>query len=185
VAATPPLRGRCANCGRPTSGSGGPKRAEQCRRCAGKRRRAWSEERILDAIRAWAAETGSPPRMRDWSPAHAPDGNGDARRYRSEPGRWPSASVEAVRFGSFCAALERAGMQVPRAAAGSRRVWTRERIVEAVRRWERETGQPPRRSDWQRAADWHPAASTVYRTMGSWRAALRAAGIKASRPGQA
>jgi DNA-binding CsgD family transcriptional regulator len=112
-------QGACANCGRPTSGSGGPKGApERCRRCAGERRRSWSEERILDAIRAWAAERGSPPRVRDWSPAHAPDGNGDARRYRSEPGRWPSASVVAARFGSFCAALERAGMQVPRAAAG-------------------------------------------------------------------
>jgi hypothetical protein len=171
-------RGRCRNCGTATSGSDGPGRAaEWCPRCAGKRRRSWTEERILAAIRAWAAETGSPPRVRDWSPAHAVDGNGGVRRYRSEPGRWPSASIVAVRFGSFRAALERAGLPVPAAAPESRRVWTRERISEAVRRWQRETGRSPRRSDWQHAADWHPAASTVYRVAGSWQRALEAAGL--------
>jgi hypothetical protein len=136
---------------------------------------------MLEAIRDWAELTGSPPTLADWSPAHAGAGHEGAVRYRSERGRWPSASTVALRFGSFRAALERAGRRVAAPAPGSRWVWTRERIVEAVRRWERESGRPPRRSDWQHAADWHPAASTVYRPMGSWRVALRAAGIKASR----
>jgi hypothetical protein len=140
---------------------------------------------VLEAIRDWTDVTGSPPTMADWSPAHASAGHEGSARYRSEPGRWPSASTVTARFGSLRGALERAGLHVSGGAPGSRRVWTRERIGQAVQRWERETGQPPRRSDWKQAVDWHPAASTVYRTMGSWRAALRAAGIRASRRRQA
>jgi transcriptional regulator with XRE-family HTH domain len=167
-------RGRCRGCGAPTSGSGGPGRApEWCRRCAGERRRSWTEQRILAAIKEWAAETGAPPRVRDWSPAHAPERHARAQRFTSEPGRWPSASVVSARFGSFRAAIEHAGLRVT-GGAGARR-WTPERIVAAVLRFENETGRPPRRVDWHHATEWHPTASTVYRVMGSWRGALRAA----------
>jgi DNA-binding CsgD family transcriptional regulator len=69
-------RGRCDDCGRPTSGSGGRARAPaRCRRCAAAQRRVWPGEMILQRIKDWTAETGSPPRVRDWSPAHAPAGH--------------------------------------------------------------------------------------------------------------
>ena len=175
-------RGRCRDCGRLTTGSGGRARAPaRCRRCAGAQRRLWPSELILQRIREWTEETGSPPRVRDWSPAHAPAGHPGARRYLAERGHWPSASVVVARFGSFPAAVTRAGLKPPRPASGSQRVWTRGRIVEAMQRWYGEHGRPPTRSDWQKASDWHPAASTVYRVFGSWEAALKAARLKAGR----
>jgi hypothetical protein len=175
-------RGRCRGCGAPTTGSGGPGGAPHwCRRCAGERRRLWTEERILAAIREWAAETGAPPRVRDWSPAHAPEDNAGKRRFTSERGRWPSASVVSERFGSFRAAVEEAGLKS--SGRGGARRWTPERIAAAVLRFEDETGRPPRRVDWQHATEWHPTASTVYRVMGSWQSALRAArtGVRPAR----
>lgn len=175
-------RGRCRDCGRLTSGSGGRARTPaRCRRCAGAQRRLWPSELILQRITEWTEETGSPPRVRDWSPAHAPAGHQGAGRYLAERGHWPSASVVVARFGSFPAAVTRAGLKPPGPAGGSQRAWTRGRIVEAMQRWYGERGRPPTRSDWQAASDWHPPASTVYRVFGSWMAALKAARLKAGR----
>jgi hypothetical protein len=172
-------QGVCHGCGRPTSGSGGPNRAaEWCQSCAGERRRKWSDERVLEAILEWAELTGSPPTLADWSPAHASAGYQGAARYLSEPGRWPSASTVAARFGSLRAAIEAAGLRAPpRRAAGAPPRWSLEAIAHAMRRHARCTGRPPRRSDWQHAGEDHPAASTVYRVAGSWRRAVDAAGL--------
>jgi Homing endonuclease associated repeat len=175
-------RGRCDDCGRPTSGSGGRAQAPaRCRRCAGAQRRVWPGELILQRIREWAAETGAPPRVRDWSPAHASAGHPGTARYVAERGHWPSASAVVARFGSLPAAVRRAGVTPSGPASGSRPVWTRGRIVEAMHHWYGERGRFPTRSDWQKASDWHPAATTVYRVFGSWRAALKAARLKAGR----
>jgi hypothetical protein len=175
-------RGRCRDCGRLTTGSGGRGRAPaRCRRCAGARRRLWPGELILQRIREWTVETGAPPRVRDWSPAHASAGHPGTARYVAEPRRWPSASAVVARFGSFPAAVRRAGVTPSGPASGSRRVWTRGRIVEAMQRAYGERGRFPTRSDWQKASDWHPAASTVYRVFGSWKAALKAARLRAGR----
>jgi hypothetical protein len=101
-------RGRCLGCGRATRGSDGPGRApEWCPACAALRRRRWSDQRLLEAIRAWTRLTGTPPTLYDWSPAHAPSDHPGAARYLAEPGRWPSASSVARRFGSLRAAVER------------------------------------------------------------------------------
>jgi hypothetical protein len=174
-------RGRCRDCGRLTSGSGGRARAPaRCRRCAGDQRRLWPSELILQRIREWTKETGSAPRVRDWSPAHAPAGHRGARRYLTERGRWPSASVVVSIFGSFPAAVRRAGLNPSGPGSGTHRVWTRGRVVQAMQRWYGEHGRPPTRSDWQKASDWHPAASTVYRVFGSWKEALKAARLSGS-----
>jgi Homing endonuclease associated repeat len=172
-------QGTCAGCGRPTSGSGGPERApKRCRACAGDRRRSWSEQRVLEAIRDWADLTGSPPTLADWSPAHAPPEHEGAARYRSAPGRWPSASTVAARFGSLGAAIEAAALGRARGQPDGRPPrWSLNAIAEAMRDHASRTGQPPRRSDWQHASEDHPAASTVYRVAGSWRQALEAAGL--------
>jgi hypothetical protein len=172
-------RGACTDCGRPTSGSGGPKRApERCRSCAGERRRSWSQQRVLEAIRDWVALTGSPPTLADWSPAHARPGHDGAARYRQAPGRWPSASTVASRFGSLRAAIDAAGLRHARVQAEARPSrWNLDAIANAMRVHARRSGQPPRRSDWERAGDDHPAASTVYRVAGTWRRALEAAGL--------
>jgi transcriptional regulator with XRE-family HTH domain len=172
-------QGACADCGRPTSGSAGPARApERCRSCAAERRRSWSEQRVLEAIRDWSELTGSPPPLADWSPAHAPREHEGAARYRSAPGRWPSASTVAARFGSLRAAIEAAGLPPAREQEKGRTSrWNLSAIADAMRVHARRTGQPPRRSDWEHADHDHPAASTVYRAAGSWRRALEAAGL--------
>jgi hypothetical protein len=172
-------QGACVECGRPTSGSNGPRRApKRCRSCAGGRRRNWSEQRVLEAIRDWADLTGAPPTLADWSPAHARAGHEGSALYRSEPGRWPSASTVSARFGSVRAAVEAAGLAPPpgRSASAVRR-WELEAIADAMRGHAGRTGQAPRRSDWQHAGEDHPAASTVYRVAGSWQRALEAAGL--------
>jgi hypothetical protein len=103
-------RGRCRGCGRLTDGSRGPGRApEWCPDCAPVRRRRWSDERMLEAIRGWAELTGAPPTVYDWSPAHAPSGHPGAARHLAERDLWPSASSVARRFGSLRAAVEQAG----------------------------------------------------------------------------
>jgi hypothetical protein len=172
-------QGTCAGCGRPTSGSDGPERApKRCRACAGERRRSWSEQRVLEAIRDWAELTGSPPTLADWSPAHASPEHEGAARYRSAPGRWPSASTVAARFGSLPAAIEAAGLRPAREQVKGRTSrWSLNAIADAMWVDARRTGQAPRRSDWQHASEDHPAASTVYRVAGSWRQALEAAGL--------
>lgn len=104
-------RGRCRRCGRPTRGSDGPGRhPEWCPECAPLRRRRWSDERLLKAIRDWTRLTGAPPTLYDWSPAHAPGGHRGAERYLAERGRWPNASSVARRFGSLRAAVQAGGM---------------------------------------------------------------------------
>jgi IS30 family transposase len=104
-------RGRCRGCGRPTRGSDGPGRApEWCPECAPLQRRSWSDDQMLDAVRAWTRLTGAPPTLYDWSPAHAPAGHGGAARYLAQRGRWPNASSVARRFGSLRAAVEAAGV---------------------------------------------------------------------------
>jgi hypothetical protein len=173
-------QGTCAGCGRPTSGSGGPKRApKRCRSCAAEQRRSWSEQAVLEAIRDWAELMGSPPTLADWSPAHAPAGHEGAARYRSEPGSWPSASTVAARFASLQAAVEAAGLRPVRARGnGPPSRWNLQAIAEAMRAYAARTGEAPRRSDWQHAGEDHPAASTVYRVAGSWQRATEASDVQ-------
>jgi hypothetical protein len=177
-------RGTCRSCGRPTSGAQGRGRAPSyCARCARARRRRWSDWDVLAAVRDWHALTGTPPTVADWSPAHAPAEHVGARRYRAESGRWPSAAVVARRFGSFPAAIRRAGLEPsPR---GPRRRWTEERIVAAIKSWVNKTGAPPTLTEWSRAGAGHRGAGIVYRVMGGWGQALAKAGVQsAAGPGK-
>jgi hypothetical protein len=167
-------RGSCELCGRATTGGRGYRAPRQCARCARARSRVWSADLILAAIRDWRALTGAAPTVPDWSPAHADEDHPGAARFRAEPGRWPSVAAVQAHFGSFSAALAAAGVEP--APRGARKRWTHERIVEAIKAWQRAHGTPPTHHDWQSSGEAHPARSTVYRVMGSWEAALEAAG---------
>jgi len=67
------------------------------------------------------------------------------------------------------------------------RVWTQERVVAAIRRWERENGRQPVAGDWVRARNGYPCLGSVYpNPFPSWAEAVRAAGLETSngrRPG--
>jgi hypothetical protein len=70
-------------------------------------------------------------------------------------------------------------------ARESRRVWTDDLVVDAIRAWADWKGRPPIEEDWRRrrTADEprRPASSTVARVLGSWDAGLAAAGYPSRR----
>ena len=112
---------------------------------------SWEPDAILDALRAHAEEFGRPPAKEDleWPPAG-----------------YPSARTVRRHFGSFTAGLRAAGLE-PR-----ERHWGTEAIIAAMREFRREVDRWPRPSDWKRASEDWPSASTVYNRLGSWEVAL-------------
>lgn len=70
----------------------------------------WTRDTILDALRAWATETGHPPRRQDWSGEHASRAGTAQRKWMREHPRWPSSSRVAAHFGSWSAALREAAL---------------------------------------------------------------------------
>jgi Homing endonuclease associated repeat len=65
---------------------------------------------IVDALRAWVAEAGGPPRRQDWCGERPASAASAQRKWMSEHPRWPSSSCVATHFGSWSAALEAAGL---------------------------------------------------------------------------
>jgi predicted transcriptional regulator len=62
----------------------------------------------------------------------------------------------------------------------NRRYWTRERVIEAIQKWAAEHGAPPTAPQWQRAGEYHPAATACYGKKGvfpRWADAIEAAGF--------
>jgi hypothetical protein len=55
--------------------------------------------------------------------------------------------------------------------------WSRSEITHALRAWTTQHGQPPHIRHWARASTEHPNYTTVFRWFGTWRAALKAAGL--------
>ncbi len=91
--------------GRPRREVERPARPRRIRRSGGE----WMNERIVDALRAWTAETVRAPRCIDWAPAAARAGSfplDGAERWEREHPRWPHHALVVSRFGSWRAALE-------------------------------------------------------------------------------
>lgn len=70
-----------------------------------------------------------------------------------------------------------------RQCAHVRSSWTQEEIIEAIRRWTNEEGEPPTKDDWRPANDrWRkeaprwPSATVVVWAFGRWNDALKSAG---------
>jgi hypothetical protein len=74
------------------------------------RRKLLGPEEILDAIREWTRRYGDPPTMADWEPSRARRSGQHWRVERYRRGDWPSARSVRNHFGSFTAAVERAGL---------------------------------------------------------------------------
>lgn len=76
----------------------------------------WDAERIATAMRAWAHETGEPPRSWEWSPGAGRSagliGEEETKWEREHP-RWPGNTTVYRYFRSWPAALEAAGLPTP------------------------------------------------------------------------
>jgi hypothetical protein len=91
--------GACVDCGARTNGNDGPgKAAERCRPCRHEFERAnapWSREGVIHAIQEFAETYGRPPRVTDFSKAHAA-ARGHAGRVPE--GHWPAlATIQILR----------------------------------------------------------------------------------------
>lgn len=129
-------------------------------------RHRWSDEEVLDAIRAWHREHGSSPRSVDWKPA--------------SPGH-PSSTLITTRFGGFPNARRLAGVPAPLART-RRDPWSDREIHEALRSWVALHGTVPRSREWERAHRDRPTSLFLRRRFGNWASALEAFGFEPKHP---
>jgi hypothetical protein len=125
-------------------------------------RTRWDTVAILAAVNEWARVHGTAPCSTAWVAA--------------APGH-PSSAVVRACFGGFAAAVEAAGVH----AVGDER-WTPEQIIDALQTWGYAHGRSPHAVEWTSAGREHPAYRTVISRLGSWPAALKAAGLTAAAP---
>jgi hypothetical protein len=118
-------------------------------------RRRYSDEQILDELRACAERLGRSPTMREFAADEAASVH-------------PQTAIE--HFGSWNAAKRRAGL-LPRRFA------TREELVRALRSLGDELGRPPTARDLDARRGAVPSKSLYWHTFGSLTAALREAGF--------
>jgi hypothetical protein len=113
-------------------------------------------------MRVFYEEHGHAPRAGDWKGALP---------------TYPDPGTVARHFGSWARALQAAGFQVRRIE------WTDEQLLDAIRSWTREHGEPPKTTSWaKRDPDgrW-PTAATMQLRFGCWETALLAAGVHVDR----
>lgn len=118
--------GTCEGCGRRTDGSNGSGRApKMCATCTAQKQhdeRYWTAERVLDAIKRFAAANGRPPSASEWL---------------SRPGKgFPVAGTVQRECGSWANAIEAAGFPRPKVGCYNRTLESKARLSAAQRkRW--------------------------------------------------
>ena len=118
-------------------------------------RRRYSDEQILDALRASAERLGRSPTMKEFAADPA-------------AGMHPQTVIE--HFGAWNAAKRAAGLM-------PRRFATREELVEQLRRLGEELGRVPTARDLDERRGTMPSKSLYWHTFGSLTTALREAGF--------
>jgi hypothetical protein len=118
-------------------------------------RRRYSDEQILDALRASAQRLGRSPTMKEFA--------ADA-----EAGMHPQTVIE--HFGTWNAAKRAAGLM-------PRRFATREELVEQLRELGEDLGRTPTAQDIRARRGTMPSASLYWHTFGALSTALREAGF--------
>lgn len=149
--------------------------------------RRWPADAVLDALRAWAAEHGRPPRRRDWNTA----GSGH-----------PTGEAVYRHFGTWAEALLAAGLidELPVRPPQRQGGWDKVAVIDAIVDWTNRFGEPPRVIDWNPALARHhgrhdlaelfdrerprwPVASAVNHAFGTWNAGLQAAAQRTTQTG--
>lgn len=107
-------RGTCRNCGAPTTGCDGPLAAPElciaCSRIAQHEAQYWTAERVLNAIRRFAALHGRPPTSREWTRVDRANG------YPVFSSVYANSASPNAPFPKWADAIEAAGF--PRPASG-------------------------------------------------------------------
>jgi HNH endonuclease len=120
----------------------------------------YTDEMLLEALRASARRLGRSPTMREFA---------------LDAAAAPHPQTLVARFGSWNAAKRRAGLV-------ARRFATREELLRQLRELGAEVGRTPTGADLGRRRATMPSKSLYWQTFGSLRAALRAAGFDAPDP---
>lgn len=181
----------CVDCG--TLIEGTHLDAQRCPPCAAQERTVWTPEAVVCAIQEWADIHGEPPAAPDWNPWSARhEIHDEARAQRFEDDAcWPHQTSVVRAWGTWNKAIAAAGFtprtpngggdnalrRRPHSATRHRdKVWTSERIIDALVAWRAAHGTWPASSDWRLASpEVHPAYLTVISRFGGWSAALEAA----------
>ena len=130
----------------------------------------YSDEEIIECLRIASAELGGVLTTAEYTNL--------ARTRKFPDGRpWPLHQTPFHRFGSWRAALQRAGLEAnPPSAIAGQRLFTREHCIDAILEVERELGHPPTAAEYERAATAShgilPSLATVRHRCGGWQDAL-------------
>jgi len=158
----------CPECGGPVTNP----QAERCAACAGPRPsvpRAWTRAAACAAIRDWAAEHGTPPTYRDWTPNRRRPG-----RWEAESPRWPSAATVCDLYSDAAepwnAALRDAGLDV------RQRRWSDDAVRTALAGFWVASGRAPAGADVDDDGWPGPTAATLRRRYGGLAGAWRVLG---------
>jgi hypothetical protein len=92
----------------------------------------WNKERILDALRAWQREYGSPPHATDWNIAALRSGGQKEREERFLSGLWPHLTTVQSKFGNWNKAVAAAGLTPTPVSAYGRPGDDPETVAEAI-----------------------------------------------------
>lgn len=126
------------------------------------RRRYWTRERLIEAGQRWIARYGEPPKLDQWNQASF-----------EHPHRVTATEV----FGSWSAYIVALGAE-PR-PSGQQPLWTPELCLDAIRAFHAENGRVPKAKDFENGPRWrYPCPNTVLKLCGSWRQAVRKAGLR-------
>jgi hypothetical protein len=130
----------------------------------------YTSDELIECLRTGSVELGGVLTTADYS--------GLARTRTFPDGRpWPTHQTSVLRFGSWRAALQRAGLEAnPPSAIAGQRLFTTEHCVDAILEVERALGYPPTAAAYERAAAASngvlPSLATVRHRCGGWQEAL-------------
>jgi hypothetical protein len=130
----------------------------------------YTSDELIECLRTASVELGGVLTTADYT--------GLARTRAFPDGRpWPTHQTPVLRFGSWRAALQRAGLEAnPPSAIAGQRLFTTELCVDAILEVERDLGYPPTAAAYERAAAASngvlPSLATVRHRCGSWQEAL-------------
>jgi hypothetical protein len=130
----------------------------------------YADAEIVECLRTASAELGGVLTTAEYTAF--------ARTRKFKDGRpWPLHQTPAIRFGSWRAALQTAGLEAnPPSAVAGQRLFTHAHCIDAILEVERELGHPPTAAEYEHAAAASrgvlPSLATVRHRCDGWKQAL-------------